>query len=192
MAAISNISIRRINLFGGPSAGKSTIAADLFSILKRSNEFGTVELVREYVKAWAYQKRIPQGFDQHYIFGKQLHAEETALRGGAKLIVTDSPIFLSYIYSLQNNVLSHEAFLSTVKAFNKVYPSINVFVRRGSKSYDTTGRFHTLEESLDLDSIIEKELIKCYGRDNITYVNYEDFPQMGYPKVLRALLPDAH
>lgn len=60
----------RINLYAGPGAGKSTTAAMQFAKLKIAGH--SIELVSEYVKAWAIAKRQVVGFDQIYLMGKQL------------------------------------------------------------------------------------------------------------------------
>ena len=44
-----------INIFGGPGVGKSTVAADLFVIMKK--EGYSVELVTEYAKELTYEKK---------------------------------------------------------------------------------------------------------------------------------------
>lgn len=62
-----------INLYGGPGAGKSTSAAFLYYLLK-ANGFN-VELVREYVKDWAWEKRVITNYDQIYFLGKQVRRE---------------------------------------------------------------------------------------------------------------------
>ncbi len=51
-----------INLYGGPGAGKSTSAAYLYYLLKCQQE--NVELVREYVKKWAWENRPCGVYDE--------------------------------------------------------------------------------------------------------------------------------
>lgn len=58
-----------INMFGGSGCGKSTTAALLFARLKLKGAH--VELVREYVKYWAWNDRQVKEFDQLYLLGKQ-------------------------------------------------------------------------------------------------------------------------
>ena len=53
-----------INLYGGPGAGKSTSASDLFVILKERGV--NAELAREYVKRWAWERRGISPYDQFY------------------------------------------------------------------------------------------------------------------------------
>jgi len=84
--------IRRICLFGGPGCGKSTTAAYVYSQLKRLG--CSVELIQEYVKAWAYEKREVTSFDQVYLLAKQIRMEDLALRNGVKFVVTDSPVYM--------------------------------------------------------------------------------------------------
>jgi len=58
--------VRRINLFGGPCSGKSTIASWLFSRLKEEDI--DVEFVSEYIKGWTFIPRNCDSFDQLYVF----------------------------------------------------------------------------------------------------------------------------
>ena len=69
--------IRRINLFAGPGAGKSTACAQLFSRMKLAGF--NVERVTEYVKAWAILERKIKKFDQVYFWGKQMNREYICL-----------------------------------------------------------------------------------------------------------------
>src|SRR5687768_13907488 len=87
----------RFNFLGGAGSGKSTTSAWIYSELKQRNI--SVELVREYVKNWAYQNRKINDFDQVYITGKQLNAEYLLLSNGVKNTVTDCPVLLGAIYS---------------------------------------------------------------------------------------------
>jgi hypothetical protein len=64
---------RIINLYGGPGTGKSTSAAFLYYLLKNDNV--NAELVREYVKDWAWEKRSINTYDQLYLLGKQIRKE---------------------------------------------------------------------------------------------------------------------
>jgi tRNA uridine 5-carbamoylmethylation protein Kti12 len=79
-----------INLFGGPGTGKSTLATNLFYIMKSKDI--NVELVREYVKSWAYNNREPKEYDLIYLLGKQ-SSYETQLYGKVDYVVTDSPFY---------------------------------------------------------------------------------------------------
>jgi hypothetical protein len=58
--------IRRISLFGSAGSGKSTMAARLYADLKMQGQ--DIELIQEYIKPRAYEKRFPTSFDQVHIF----------------------------------------------------------------------------------------------------------------------------
>ena len=81
-----------INLYGGPGTGKSTSAAYFYYLLKAQGK--NVELVREYVKDWAWEGRKISTYDQIYFLGKQVR-RESMLYGKVDWIVTDSPIMMN-------------------------------------------------------------------------------------------------
>ena len=128
--------IRRINLWGGPSAGKSRTAARLFSDLKdwKSNSASAleVELVREYVKDWAWTGRSIEGWDQLHIFSEQLRREETLLRNGVDVIVTDCPIGLNAFYAQHNKLSFANDLMAMAWKYEQQYPSINILLARPS------------------------------------------------------------
>lgn len=159
----------RINFFGGPGSGKSTTAPWVFSMLKRDK--ASIELVTEYVKSWATQKRKVNEFDQIYLFGKQMQYEYRFLNAGIKNIVTDSPVLLSSVYASvyfkDINVaddLEHMA-----DEYEKKYPSINIFLDRGDKPYNPEGRYQTYEEAKEIDKLILKVLEDKAQNKQLTY-----------------------
>lgn len=137
----------RINLLAGPGAGKSTTAATLFSDLKRADQ--SVELVTEYVKGWAYEKRHVYKYDQLYIFAKQHHSEYRLLKNGVQHVVSDSPVFLSLVYA---DAELRPGLWSLIQAYEKEYPSLNIFLERGTKKYFNYGRGQSEEEARAIDS----------------------------------------
>lgn len=168
------IKFRRINIFGGPGVGKSATAEFLSSQLKKKYN---VELIREYFKKWVYLTKQPLGFDQIYIFAKQLHEEEVALRH-VDFIITDSPIDLSGI------IYSNFDLSSIVNLFNEVYPPLNILIKRNDNYYKEVGRIHSLEESKLIDDKIRKYLnnknyYECEAEEIIHYVesNINSFEQ---------------
>ena len=146
----------RINFFGGPSAGKSTTSAWLFSELKMNGY--SVEQVTEYVKSWAYLKREIKYFDQIYLFGKQMQYEYRFLEHGAQNIVTDSPVFLSYCYAKKYYPRISSQLLLLCKEYDSVHRPINIFLERKDKPYDTQGRYQSKEEAMEIDRMIKFEL----------------------------------
>lgn len=183
MLQIINTNYRRICFIGGPSAGKSTMSAELFAYWKRQDG-GTVEQVREYVKNWAWEGKQPVGYDQIYLLGKQMYSEDRLLRNNVSTIISDSPLILSYIYSLyslvnRSNELS-SAILNIVKDFDKSYRPLHVIVNRGEKKYDTAGRFQDATSAFYLDSKIENTLKEYYPAKDIIHIDYNDPNAISY------------
>lgn len=150
--------IRRINLFAGPGCGKSTLSAYLFHELKEAGV--SVELVREFIKDWAYDDIKPRSFDQFYIMGEQMRREDIPLRNGVRLIVTDSPILLGSLYS-NDNISSITQ--NTVRLFDEEYTPLNIVLGRDDKRFKQEGRWQNLDESKIVDKKIEKMLGNFYG-----------------------------
>ena len=148
-----------INMLGGSGVGKSTLAAGLYYKMKLAHK--NVELVREYVKLLAWQGIKPGQYDQVNIFGEQCKLEHS-LYGKVEYIITDSPIILAPIYEhfYHGDSMTEEAaikFLSKSKSNGVEH--INLVLNRG-KDYDTQGRFQTLEEAKQVDSMVKNFLHK--------------------------------
>jgi nicotinamide riboside kinase len=147
-----------LNFFGGPGSGKSTLAAGVFYKLK-TNMYN-VELVTEFAKDLVWEKRNSALKCQPYVFGQQLHKIEKIV-GQADIIVTDSPILLSTIYS-QNYP---ESFLRSVVDIFQTFNNLNYFIERGENNYDSVGRNENLEQASGID-----ERIKAFlGANKILY-----------------------
>jgi nicotinamide riboside kinase len=165
--------VRRINLMAGPGAGKSTLAARIFSDLKTKQY--DIEHVSEYVKNWAYEDRKPQSFDQLYIFSKQLKSEESVLRK-VKYLVTDSPIFLNAAFCVYYGCKYSKELLSIASLFEEKYPSINLLIER-SVDYVTKGRYQTLDEAKDFDLLLSRILDQHLSKPVIS-VKIDDLPRI--------------
>ena len=145
---------RRICFYGGPGCGKSTLAAKVFSALKQ--EHYDVELVSEYIKTWAHQKRKPTSWDQLYVFGKQVHSEDIILQN-VKYIVTDSPILLNTAYSTFYNFPSAQHLTNLAIDFERDFPSINFFVKR-TVPYVEAGRYQDYSKAVEFDNWLQEYL----------------------------------
>ena len=146
-----------INLFGGSGLGKSTLASGLYYEMKmRSLD---VELVREYVKTWAWAGIKPGPFDQPYLFGKQCKYE-SSLYNKVEWIVTDSPLLLAPIYELHHkgeSIIEPAAhrFLSFA---NENGIKHNNFMLTRNKPFDTRGRYETEDEARKVDDLVRAKL----------------------------------
>ena len=150
------MSIRRINIYGGPGSGKSTTSAGIYHTLGR-NGFD-VELVREFIKEeMVYRNIFPDGFDQVWIFGGQQHREEKALRRNG-LIVTDCPLFTCVAYTRYYKAPCSEEMVSAANKFEAQYPSINLLLDREGIPYKDAGRYQKLEQAREVDAYIRSVL----------------------------------
>lgn len=153
-----------INLFGGSGIGKSTVAAELYSELKRRGI--NAELVREYVKHWAWNNRQVGEYDQLYLLGKQSQAE-AQLYGKVDMIVTDSPVLLAGVYAkfrwdgVADYVdLAAKGFVQ--HAINNGIVHMNFTLNR-NKPFDPRGRYETEEQSREIDGFIRDYLKDPFG-----------------------------
>lgn len=148
----NNVSV--INLFGGPSSGKSTTSAGLFYHMKLKQH--SVELVTEYAKDLVYSKQIELLLDQQeYIFTEQnwrLHR----LRDQVEWAITDSPLMLSHVY-VNDTWSCAQPFKDLVTATFNTYTNYNFFLQR-PVAFEDYGRRHDYEQSLEIDNQIHTVL----------------------------------
>ena len=146
-----------INLIGGSGIGKSTLAAEVFVEMKKLGL--DAELVREYVKNWAYQGVTVGKFDQVYLFGKQSRYE-SQLYNKVGVIITDSPLLLGPIYELYygNESLTETLMLQYYQRCreNDIIHKNYVLIR--NKPFVTKGRYETEEQAREVDALIFKKL----------------------------------
>lgn len=152
-----------INLFGEPSAGKSTAAMDITAQLKRAGV--NAEYVSEFAKDKVYEKNAEVFKHQEYIFGKQSF-KMARVSGKVQVIVTDSPLILSAVYN-QDAVLGDEFNQVVLNKFNS-YDNRNFLLTRTHK-YENEGRLHTEEESVK----IREELINTLTAMNVAVLTIE-------------------
>lgn len=148
-----------VNLFGGPGSGKTTLSLDICSYFKKKNV--NTELVREYVKEWAYEGRKFGKYDQFYFLGKQAK-KESMLYGKVDLVVTDSPLLIAGFYAEFINDLRFvtDAALGFMKEAEKeghIY--LNFFLPRRT-IYEANGRFQNEDDAKKIDDAQRQYLVK--------------------------------
>lgn len=139
-----------INLYGGPSIGKSTLAPDVFRLLKRAGV--ETEIPPEVAKIRAQRNDTVFLSDQLAVFGETQHQLNMARRSGAQVAVVDSPILLSLIYQPDNYL---KTFPALVREVHDQFTSLNYVLKRDAqRAYSSVGRVHTEPEALKIDQQI--------------------------------------
>ena len=156
-----------INLFGGPGAGKSTIASGLFYEFKTKDI--PCDAPYEFPKQVAWEDNLSQITDQLYILANQ-HRGLVRSYGKVDFIILDSPLLLSLLY--KNGYTGDypakfygDSFDHMVLDLFKSYENINIFLERPEKEFEVEGRFQSQDESLKLDNKL-KDILYMY---NIPY-----------------------
>lgn len=140
-----------INLYAGPGTGKSTCCAALFAELKYRGH--NTEMVLEYAKDAAWEKR-PRIFEaQDYIFGKQ-HFRLQRVAEQVEFAITDAPILLGAVYSKPSYLPSLPIVLK--EAYDR-YDNLDVFLIR-KKAYQPKGRNQTEDEAKQIDVQLKQAL----------------------------------
>lgn len=142
-----------INLLGGAGLGKSTTAALLFGHMKKMGI--QCELVREFVKDWAWQDKKPTAIGQSIIYGHQLE-RESMLYGKVPYIITDCPLLLCAIYRAKyygNFVMANLVMTDLEEAKRIGVNHVNFLLKR-NKPFDPMGRWGTEEEAKAIDASI--------------------------------------
>lgn len=168
-----------INLFGGAGTGKSTLGAELFSVLKKKGR--EVEIVQEYAKSLIYEERERLlSNDQLHVFATQNNRIKTLMEFSRKnpleYVITDSPLLLSLIYNSDTFLKGNVNFRNLIVDVFKKYDNINIFIKRNLKyGYNPNGRIQKdVHEAISFDERI-KNLLKEEKIPFFEIVNDKDF-----------------
>lgn len=152
-----------VNLTGAPGAGKSTLAALVFSKLKMQNV--SCELVSEFAKDLVWDNSMNKLNDQLYVFSEQFH-RVWRLKDKVDVIITDSPMLLSIFYNCKQDIDNRfcSAFDDLVLFCHNRFTNLNFFIKRDHE-FESTGRRHSEEESNEM----EQQLLTVYNKLEIPY-----------------------
>lgn len=151
-----------ISFYAGPGTGKSTSAAYLYAQL---NSRGiNAELVREYIKDWAWEQRVPGVYDQIYLLGKQIR-RESLLLGRADVLITDAPPGISGFYA---DKLAPPAIKDgvhhTLRSYRKQtlldgHEHIDIWLKR-VHDYIPEGRYQTEDQACEISIEMKEYLLR--------------------------------
>ena len=145
-----------INIYGGPSIGKSVLAAKLYGEMASIPTIGDVELVSEYAKLLVWQKDHKTLDNQPTVTKGQIR--NLAPVGQCDFVITDSPIDLGLIYSSIEHLEETKALIEDYK-LNNPSLEINILLKRERKGFQEVGRVHNESESIKEDQEIKQMLI---------------------------------
>jgi hypothetical protein len=167
-----------VNLFGAPSAGKSTGAAYIFAKLKLAGV--NAELVTEFAKDKVWEETKAVFKNQLYIFGKQSF-KISKCYDKVDVVITDSPLYASKLYNNFDGKKGQLLDALVIEEFNS-YENRNYFINR-VKPYNPVGRFQTEDES----DKIATQLRDMLYRDNISYDDRSG-NEAGYDSIVKDIL----
>jgi len=175
----TTIKTKVVNLFGGPSSGKSTAAAGIFNRMKVRG--CNAELIMEAAKDHIYEGHTNILADQLYLLAQQNRRQQRLL-GQVDYIITDSPLPLCLVYKPKNYLKTFDAL--TLELFN-TYDNINFFLKRVDK-FQAEGRVHDKPQSISLDRRIKG--ILDWSEESYEIIQVETFSEIAIDKMVDTLL----
>jgi hypothetical protein len=144
-----------INFLGGPSSGKSLLAALTFAELKLRGKI--CEYVQEYAKTLVWLKKFELLNDQYFVSSHQndlLRAITST--GKVDYIITDGPLLNGLYYNRANpdNVSAVDKTEKFILDRYAEYDNFNIFLHRGSFPYEQEGRLQTLDQAKEVDRVL--------------------------------------
>lgn len=158
-----------VNVFGGAGSGKTTACWNIASELKKRGY--SVELAPEYAKDLVWDGKIEflaEGSisNQKIIFEEQKRRIDRLI-GKVDIVMNDCPLPLMAVYVKESGFLKEE-FTDTVFQEYNSYDNFNFVVRRDMNNFETVGRIHSLEESVQKDN----EILNLLNNRNVSYSTY--------------------
>lgn len=155
-----------INLFGGPSSGKSTAMAGLFYLMKVNGH--SVEMTQEYLKPFIYNNEYKTIInDQLFILNEQNNLIFSYYNSNlVEYIITDAPLLMSIVYNKNKNI-ENELKIKVKETINK-YNNINIFINR-TNIYNNIGRLESFEDAKIIDEKIKNIFNEMDEKYDIVY-----------------------
>lgn len=148
-----------IDLIGQPCSGKSVLASDLFSKLKK--EGYNTKLVSEYATELVYEENFKLLGNQIHVFSEQLKRIKT-LENKVDIIVSDTSLLLSLVYSKEKNPFFNDFVLWEYNNLKHL-----TYYLKNDLPYKKEGRYQDENDAKKID----QQVIKMLSDNNINYTN---------------------
>jgi len=114
----------RVGFTGVPGAGKTSTARALAAFCRRNDKLKRVELVAEYARRYISKYgQIESLLDQYRIMEKQMEWEDQVPKEETDLIITDSPIYLGWLYVIDFGISKQKDVMYSNDIFKKLNKS---------------------------------------------------------------------
>lgn len=156
-----NKTLTVVNFLGGPGTGKSTIAADVFSLMKRKNF--KVEMLREIAKDHVWERANNIFREQDYIFAHQHRLQRRLVGHDIDYCILDSSMLFSLFYTPDDMPASFKTFVRDVY---DSYDNINIYLKRNPNiPYISEGRNQDFVQAQQLD----RDILQYMLNENIPF-----------------------
>ncbi len=170
---------RVVNLFGGPSTGKTTIALGLAFHLKKLRR--ECEYVSEVAKEFVWEDRTQTLTYQYYLHAKQFRNIDRVL-GKVEFIVVDSPPVMSLAYTSD---AYPEEYTDYVHKMHSMGNNLNIFLNR-VVPYSEVGRMQKEAEA----NVKAAKILDVLILGAIPYTRMDGDADTAIPKILSLI--DVH
>jgi len=149
-----------INLFAGPSCGKTMVASGICCLLNLHDI--NCEYITEYARDAAYEEREAVFANRCYLLGKQYHRifrTQFKENHRPEIVVTDSPLLLNLAYRKETLFPEEEQYILKI---NNQFRNLNYFIVRDlTKPYYSVGRYQKdLSQCVMVDQDIQDMFVK--------------------------------
>lgn len=167
----------KINLYGGPGSGKSTLSTLLFSELKYREM--RVELVREYAKELVYQNEDMTKLSEEkriYILAEQMRREAIHYNK-VDYLITDSPVLIAAYYYKNRHAIELSKGLLSDKEFH-------FFIKRDDQlPFEKYGRAHDEDQA----KAIDQEMKDFLNQEKVAFIEIGGTPSQRLESIIKAL-----
>lgn len=117
------INMLRIGFVGVPGCGKTSTARGLAAFCRGHEKLRKIELTAEYARRFISKYGdIDRVSDQYRIMQKQVEWEDIVPKEETDVIITDSPVFLGFLYALDLREIGNK---KDVMYINDIFKALN-------------------------------------------------------------------